>query len=222
MYLLLEVIFIINKAGMIDLKRINRKEDEEGAMGVGTLIVFIAMVLVAAVAASVLIDTANKLQQQAQKTGDQAIQEVSTAFTIKDVFAWNGADNEIDNITLKVGLAAGAPAQDLNQTVIQISNNTGEENLIAAGDSYASDTDSTHANGVHYAWTQIIEQEGSEDQYLEQGDIYNLTIDLSDALGGQVGTQEEINIDIMPKHGTPTYEMITTPPVINTKIVDLT
>ncbi len=217
MYLLLEVIFIINKAGMIDLKRINRKEDEEGAMGVGTLIVFIAMVLVAAVAASVLIDTANKLQQQAQKTGDQAIQEVSTAFTVKDVFAWNGADNnKIDHLTLKVGLAAGAPAQDLNQTVIQVSNNTGEANLIAG----ANENDA--ADGENYAWKQIIEQEGDDDQYLEQGDIYNITIDLNSALGGDIGTQEEIDIDIMPKHGTPTYEEITTPPVITTKIVDLT
>ena len=197
------------------MKRINRKEDEEGAMGVGTLIVFIAMVLVAAVAASVLIDTANKLQQQAQKTGDQAIREVSTAFTVKDVFAWNGENNEIDNITLKVGLAAGAPAQDLNQTVIQISNFTGEANLVADD---AADGDATSA---HYYWNQIIEHEGDDDQYLEQGDIYNITINLYAALGGEVGTQEELNIDIMPKHGTPTYERITTPAVINTKIVDL-
>ncbi len=209
------------------MKRINRKEDEEGAMGVGTLIVFIAMVLVAAVAASVLIDTANKLQQQAQKTGDQAIQEVSTAFTVKDVFAWNGgsdssASGEIGNITLKVGLAAGAPAQDLNQTVIQVSNYTGEANLVALSTD-SEDPDSNQANGVHYDWTQIIEQEGDKDQYLEQGDIYNITINVYDALpGDHIGTQEEINIDIMPKHGTPTYERITTPAVINTKIVDLT
>ncbi len=211
------------------MKRIRRKEDEEGAMGVGTLIVFIAMVLVAAVAASVLIDTANKLQQQAQKTGDQAIQEVSTAFTVKDVFAYNGdadssAPGEIGNITLKIGLAAGAPPQDLNQTVIQVSNYTGEQNLLAAGDMHSGSTGDP--NNVHYSWDGIIEQEGDIDtgadvQYLEQGDIVNITINVYQALDGHIGTQEEINIDIMPKHGTPTYERVTTPAVINTKIVDL-
>ena len=39
-----------------------RKMDEEGEMGVGTLLIFIAMILVAAVAAGVLVQTAYKLQ----------------------------------------------------------------------------------------------------------------------------------------------------------------
>ncbi len=199
------------------MKRINRKEDEEGAMGVGTLIVFIAMVLVAAVAASVLIDTANKLQQQAQKTGDQAIREVSTAFMVKDAFGYNGADdNEIENLSLKVGLAAGAAEQNLNQTVIQVSSQNSEANLLAAPDMGAGNQDSNS-----YAIVSIIEQEGTADEYLEQGDIVNITINLTDTVGA-IGTQEDLSINIIPKHGTPTYEEITAPPVINTKIVELT
>ncbi len=202
------------------MKKLKRK-DEEGAMGVGTLIIFIAMVLVSAVAASVLIDTANKLQQQAEKTGDQAIREVSTSFIVKGIFGYDASSgdespNEIGNISLKVGLAAGAPAQNLNQTVIQITNDTSEENLVAAGDS------STSANGAHYSWNPIIEQQGNDNQYVEQGDLYNVTINMNKALGGPVGTQAEISIQIIPKHGTPTYEKVTTPPVMTSKIVDLT
>ncbi|AGB04282.1 archaeal flagellin-like protein [Aciduliprofundum sp. MAR08-339] len=62
------------------MKKVYRRE--KGEMGVGTLIIFIAMIIVAAVAATVLIQTAYMLQQQAMETGDVAIQDVATGFKV--------------------------------------------------------------------------------------------------------------------------------------------
>ncbi len=204
------------------MRRIKR-EDDKGAMGVGTLIVFIAMVLVAAVAASVLIDTANQLQQQAERTGDEAIREVSSSFQVQDVFGETNEStdaNEIQNITLKIGLAAGATGQDLNQTIVQLQNKSAEVNLQGA-DGNGNGAASENLDEIHYDWSVVKEQDGDKDQYVESGDLYKITINLQNDLGGTIGTQEQLDINIIPKHGTPTYEQVVTPPTITSTLVDL-
>ena len=62
------------------MKKVYKRE--KGEFGVGTLIIFIAMIIVAAVAATVLIQTAYVLQQQAEETGSIARQDVATGFKV--------------------------------------------------------------------------------------------------------------------------------------------
>jgi hypothetical protein len=47
-------------------------------IGIGALIIFIAMIMVAGVTASVMIQTMNNLQQQAIKTSEQTIRDISS------------------------------------------------------------------------------------------------------------------------------------------------
>jgi flagellin FlaB len=49
------------------------RRKDVGSIGIGAMIVFIAMVLVAGIAASVLIQTSNRLEMQAMKTGQDTI-----------------------------------------------------------------------------------------------------------------------------------------------------
>ncbi|MBE0518567.1 MAG: hypothetical protein IH630_05005 [Thermoplasmata archaeon] len=74
------------------------KKDEEGDVGIGTLIIFIAMVLVAAIAASLILYAAALLQQQGQRTVDDAVSEVSGGLTVVNVAGDrnpDGADSSI-------------------------------------------------------------------------------------------------------------------------------
>ncbi len=115
-------------------------------VGIGTLIIFIAMVLVAAVAAAVLIQTSGTLQQRAQSTGKQATQEVSSNLIVKNiegVRAKNSAtsmSSTIDLLKLKVGLNVGSASVDVNQVVVSITDGTTANNLVYAGNqkSYAN------------------------------------------------------------------------------------
>jgi flagellin FlaB len=105
---------------MKNLKRM-LKEDNLGDMGIGAMIVFIAMVLVAGIAASVLIQTANRLEIQAMTTGQQTTTEVSTGLAVVNIEGKNHGGT-ISDMTITVRARAGSGDIDLSQTVIELTN----------------------------------------------------------------------------------------------------
>ena len=87
-----------------------------GQVGIGTLIVFIAMVLVAAIAAGVLINTAGLLQAQAQSTGEETTAQVSDRIAIGEAVGYDtNGSARIDTINVSMRLAAGADPINLSQ-----------------------------------------------------------------------------------------------------------
>ena len=110
-------------------------QDRRAQVGIGTLIIFIAMVLVAAVAAAVLIQTSGVLQQKAQTTGKEATKEVSSNIDIDSIEGWRGGLNsstskvdsfsdEIYRLDMRCSLKVGSEPVDLNQVVITITDGT--------------------------------------------------------------------------------------------------
>ena len=107
----------------------NHNNNDRGQVGIGTLIVFIAMVLVAAIAAGVLINTAGLLQSQAEATGQESSEQVtdrvqvttvtgeSQPFTDADL---STADDRIETLRLTVSRSPGAGNINLENAIIEV------------------------------------------------------------------------------------------------------
>jgi len=125
-------------------------DNDRGQVGIGTLIVFIAMVLVAAIAAGVLINTAGLLQSQAEATGEESSEQVVDRVQVSSVSATaleaNGDSFEDDDdylnlIELTTFRSPGANDIDLNNAIIEVFANGESGTLTANEDVTDFDTD---------------------------------------------------------------------------------
>ena len=84
------------------------RDVEAGSIGIGAMIVFIALILVAAVASTIIIKTAEELQQNAESTSDDTRKEISGKINILQVMV-NGSDGtDIDSLIVTAKVASGS------------------------------------------------------------------------------------------------------------------
>lgn len=107
----------------------NRKflmDNERGDIGVGTLIIFIAMVLVAAVAATVLIYTTGSLQQKATKTSKEATAQISSNIVVEQVLGDRGmsVNQTIGDLLIRLKPDVGTTSIDLRQVIVTVMDST--------------------------------------------------------------------------------------------------
>ena len=96
----------------------------KGAVGIGTLIIFTATVMVAAIAAAVIIQTSSTMQQRAYETGRESINEVASTFRIIDVYGINEINCSgkpgVTGLIIVTKVTPGSKPQDLEYLALAI------------------------------------------------------------------------------------------------------
>ena len=205
--------------------------NDRGQVGIGTLIVFIAMVLVAAIAAGVLINTAGLLQSQAEATGQETSEQVSDRVVVGTVTGTSGLsddDSSEDNDQLEVGKvdrielttfrSPGAGDIDLTNVIIEVFANGQSDTLThdpdattddfvlesdyEVGNDGDADNDGTYVANENIDGFAVVDIQGADDGALsDSSDRAKFVFDLS-----------EISADAALEEGDSVTITITTAP----------
>jgi archaellin len=137
-------------------------------IGIGTLVTFIALLLVAAIEASVLIQNSGKFKESAYKTSSQAKDTITTAGRFVEVSATDGSDSKLNYFTAILRLASGSDDIKLENVIFSLSVDDLTASLTYAG------TDATFENSIdgYHTLNQV--------NMSYSGSIVNLTADFDD------------------------------------------
>lgn len=199
------------------------KTNKKAEAGIGTLILFIALILVAAVAAGVLIQTSGSLQSKALATGSQAQTQVSSGLIILQAWGENASGTQtIDRIYFKAKLAPGSDPIVLNASYVSFATQSVRQTyrFNLSGNAVVTNGGCENATNVAentagFIATGLVGY-GTEG-YLLDGDIVNICF----ATPQEVPQSTQITVAFAPKVGSIASFTTTTPDVMTDAKVPL-
>jgi len=180
-------------------------------MGIGAMIIFIAMVLVAGIVAYVLLSTGSLLEIQSGNTGTQTIKEVSSGLKVSTIQGHNTA-GLIDKIVILITPRAGSPEIDLAGVLIELSDSE-QKNILEYSSSYwidgtagldsLFDVDAFSSVASEFGAIVLIDDDGSCSQttpVINRGDSVMLALNTTATLSG-IGENINIMGNVIPEEG---------------------
>ncbi|WP_135305680.1 archaellin/type IV pilin N-terminal domain-containing protein [Haloarcula amylovorans] len=189
-----------------------RNDDDRGQVGIGTLIVFIAMVLVAAIAAGVLINTAGFLQSSAEETGQQSSDQVTNRLEVVNTVGTSidSSTKEVGTVEITVKKAPGAANIDIGSTIAQWVDSSGSYDLTQAA--------STSDSAFSVSTVQDDDSSITDSQVLnDPSDRATLTFDASalDTGGNGLGEGATATIQLNTQSGGTTTVRLVVPETLS-------
>jgi len=208
-----------------------------GAIGIGSMIIFIAMLLVAGIAASVIIQTANTLQSQALKTGSDTIKEVANGIKVTHISGKTNINN-LTEMAIFTRPIAASDALDLDQAHITLFSD--EKEVIMKYDSnYFNETvgsgglfntmDVTGLGATSFGIIVVRDHDGSctsTSPVINDEDIAVLMLNISASFGtgaptSGIGTRTQVTGGVYPEIGMRGLISFNTPSIFIDTIVEL-
>lgn len=199
------------------------KHEEKGLIGIGTLIVFISMVIISAVAGGVLINTATALQGQARQTGTMAMQQVSSGVRVVKITGRSARENGetiVENMQVLVKLRAGSQGIDLRDLTIEYLSEDADTHLSMTENAYGSREGLFQYENIgenNFGVVKVRNASNSENCMLgTMADLIEIWVDVS-AIEDGISPSEEATLALIPNIGVKTYATARAPPVMRKK-----
>jgi len=212
--------------------KLNIRDNDVAAIGIGTLIVFIALVLVAAIAAAVIIRTSYSLKDQAESTAEGARKEVTGAIKVlslvgdRDPTGSGTNEATIDAVWFYVTNWDGSRGIDMTtvRIVVRTASSLAELTLDTVGGASSTtyDADEIPSPNPGNGWDPANGM-----YFLDANNILKIEIDV-DAIGGGGGgngidPNTGATIQFLPGSGPVVQEYFVTPPSYGgDRYIDLT
>lgn len=204
--------------------------DNNAAIGIGSLIIFIAMILVAGIAASVIIQTMNSLEQQTLQTSQEVIKDISNGLKITYIVGYSN-NSLIDQLAIIIRTTAGSDEIDLNYTYISLSN-TSKQVILNYSNSVFSDNvsdglfntlNSSLLTSTTYGIMIIRDVDNSctvNNPIINSEDMVVIMVNTTQCFSG-IPPRTKIFGNVVPENGISGVISFTTPSVYIDKIIEL-
>jgi archaeal flagellin FlaB len=206
------------------------KFDNKAAIGIGSLIIFIAIILVAGTTASVLIQTMNNLEQQALSTSRETMRDISSGIKVSQVTGYNDGSS-INQLAIFVRTTAGSESIDLSQTYISLSDGSKKVILNYTNNVFSKSVNnglfgtinSSNLSSTTYGVIVIRDIDGyceSSSPVINNDDLVVLIINTSKCFSG-INTRSQVSGKVIPEYGIAGVISFTTPSVYVNPIIEL-
>lgn len=182
--------------------------------GVGTIIMFIAMIFVATIAAGVLLQTSLNVQSKALSTGAKAESSVSNALIVRNIYGKDGTSGDLTSLYPTIQVTGGSEGMKFEGLSVQL-DTFNDSRTYTFNQSYTDcEVASLPTNGFGIEYT--LKSAQYENGYLLPGDVVKLCFDTMNLSEGR-----NFLLKLIPKSGQSTVVEISAPETYNWVNVDL-